>query len=189
MIDKYAYGRLNSISEINDYKKLDDSYSLVIQSIVRTTNCKKYLELGVDDGFNIYFIRDYVDKCVAVDVYDRLPDKNKIEYNLMTTDEFFSKNSETFDIIFIDANHDWLYVRRDFENSLKILNEFGIIFLHDSDPIHKIMLLPNFCSDSYHINDYVYSNHPELDIITLPICDMGLTLVKRKKDKRILKFI
>lgn len=188
MIDKFAYGRFNTINEINEYKKVD-TYCIVIQSLVKTTNCKKYLELGVDNGYNIYMIRDIVDKCVAVDVFDKMPDKRNIDYNLMTTDEFFNKNLEKFDIIFIDANHDWLYVRRDFENSLKILNEFGIILLHDTDPIHSIMLNANFCSDSYHITDYIYSNHPELNVMTLPICDMGLTLVMRKNDRRVLNLI
>jgi len=188
MIDKYAYGRYNYINEISDYKNVD-IYSNIILQIVKTTNCKKYLELGVADGNNIHFIRNSVEKCVGVDIFDKLIDKNNIEYHLMTTDEFFLRNTETFDIIFIDANHDWLYVRRDFENSLKILNEFGIIFLHDTDPIHQIMLLPGYCSDSYHIHDYIYSNHPELDIVTLPVCDMGLSIVNRKKDKRISKFI
>ena len=189
MIDKFAYGRYNDINEICDFKKIE-TYSLVIQSLVRTTNCKFYLELGVADGKNIHMIRDYVEYCVGVDVKDICLDKDKIFYNLMSTDEFFEKNIfGNFDIIFIDANHDWIYVRRDFENSLKILNEFGLIILHDTDPIHNIMLQKDYCSDSYHINDYIYANHKDLDVITLPVCDMGLTLVKRKKDTRISKIL
>jgi predicted O-methyltransferase YrrM len=188
MIDKFAYGRINSIDGIRDYKPVE-TYAVFIQDLVKTTNCRKYLELGVDNGYNIKYIRDHVEKCVGVDVYDKLQDKNNIEYHLMTTDNFFNNNNETFDIIFIDANHDWRYVRRDFENSLKVLNEFGIIILHDTDPIHEVMIHTNLCSDSYHIFDYVYSIHPELDIINLPICDMGLSLVKRKKDRRVSKYL
>jgi len=188
MIDKYAYGVFNSMNFISDYKNVG-IYSEMIQILVRLTNCKIYLELGVSDGNNIRMIRDHVDKCVGVDVVDLLPDKNNIEFNLMSTDDFFMRNLETFDIIFIDANHNWQYVRRDFENSLKILNEFGVIILHDTDPIVLELISSEYCSDSYHINDYIQSNHPELNIITLPICDMGLTFVMRKLDKRISKFI
>ena len=186
--DLYGYSRVYNIESTLEYKQTEH-YSNLIKWLVRLTNCQSYLELGVDDGKNIYLIREHVDKCVGVDIFDRLSDKNKIEYNLMSTDEFFNKNDETFDIIFIDANHGWRYVRRDFENSLKILNEFGIIFLHDTDPIHEVMIQFHYCSDSYHINDYIYANHPELDIITLPVCDMGLSIVKRKNDKRISKFL
>ena len=188
MIDKYAYGKFNNIADISEFKQVG-IYSLLIQNLVQLTNCKKYLELGVADGNNIYMIRDNVDKCVGVDVSDRLIDIDRIEYNIMTTDNFFKNNIENFDIIFIDANHDWPYVRRDFENSLNVLNEFGIIILHDTDPMVPIMISPGFCSDSYHIDDYIYANHPELNVVTLPICDMGLTIVQRKKDRRVLKFL
>ena len=188
MIDRYAYGKYNDIDIINNFKQVE-SYSIFIQILVKLTNCKKYLELGVADGANIYKIRDYVERCVGVDIEDRLIDKNRIEYNAMTTDDYFNKCSEYFDIIFIDANHDWPFVRRDFENSLKILNEFGIILLHDTDPIIPEMLSPGFCSNSYHITDYIYANHTELNVMTLPICDMGLTIVMRKKDRRVLKFL
>ena len=188
MKDLYAYGKFNNIPEISEFKSVE-TYAYFIQNIVKLTNCKNYLELGVDNGHTIYFIRDHVEKCSAVDITDKLNDKNKIEFNLMTTDDFFSKNNDFFDIIFIDANHDFEFVKKDFENSLNFLNEFGIIILHDTDPMHPIMLIPVYCSDSYHINDYVYVNHPELDIITLPICDMGLTIVNRKKDRRVLKFV
>lgn len=188
MIDRYAYGRFNNINEIAIFKQVE-TYSFLIQNLVKTTNCKNYLELGVADGANIHMIRDHVDKCVGVDIFDQIPDKDKIEYNLMKTDDFFKINLEKFDIVFIDANHDWFYVRRDFENSLKVLNEFGIIILHDTDPMSDIMLNPGFCSDSYHIDDYIYANHPELNVVTLPVCDMGLTIVKRKKDRRVSKFL
>jgi hypothetical protein len=188
MIDKYAHGKFNNIVELSEYKQVE-TYAILLQDIIKLTNCRKYLELGVNYGHSIYAIRDYVDKCVGVDVTDYIPDKNKIQFHLMTTDYFFKINIDFFDIIFIDANHDWIYVKRDFENSLKVLNEFGLIILHDTDPMHPVMLSPGYCSDSYHINDYVYANHPELDIITLPICDMGLTIIKRKKDRRVLKFI
>jgi len=188
MIDKFAYGRFFDLHEINEYKWVG-TYSILIQSIVKLTNCRRYLELGVANGSNIHMIRDHVETCVGVDLSTELVDRDRIDFRQMTTDDFFDINQENFDIIFIDANHNWINVRRDFENSLKILNEFGIIILHDTDPVALFMLHPGYCSDSYHINDYIYSNHPELDMVNLPICDMGLTIVKRKKDKRISKFL
>jgi predicted O-methyltransferase YrrM len=103
----------------------------------------------------------------------------------MTTNNFFNINKDTFDIIFIDADHNFNQVKIDFENSLKILNEFGIIILHDTDPIDRRLLNNTYCSDSYKIVDYIYKNHPELDIITLPIHETGMSLVMRKNDRRI----
>ena len=52
----------------------------------------------------------------------------------MTSDEFFLKNSEKFDCIFIDGLHHYKQVKKDIENSISILNDKGIIFLHDCLP-------------------------------------------------------
>jgi hypothetical protein len=72
----------------------------------------------------------------------------------------------------------------DLENSLKILNYNGIIFIHDTDPISKKYTDYGYCGDSYNINNYIYNNHPELDLITLPLTEAGLTIVKRKHENR-----
>jgi predicted O-methyltransferase YrrM len=47
----------------------------------------------------------------------------------MTSDEFFKKNTDKFDVVFIDGLHHYDQVSRDFENSLKSLNSNGIIRL------------------------------------------------------------
>jgi predicted O-methyltransferase YrrM len=52
----------------------------------------------------------------------------------MTSDDFFSQNKETFDVIFIDGLHYYDQVSRDFNNSLSCLNKNGIIILHDMMP-------------------------------------------------------
>ena len=84
------------------------------------------------------------------------------------------------DIIFIDADHNYTSVVKDFENSLKILNKLGIIFLHDTDPMIKKYVDPGYCGDSYKIIDYITNNHPELNIITLPVTIAGLSIVMRE---------
>lgn len=54
----------------------------------------------------------------------------------MTSDEFFASidASLRWDIIFIDGNHQYKYVKRDLANSLNHLNEQGLIALHDVYP-------------------------------------------------------
>ena len=51
-----------------------------------------------------------------------------------TSDNFFKKNNETFDCIFIDGLHKYNQVKRDIINSLKVLNDGGVILLHDCLP-------------------------------------------------------
>jgi hypothetical protein len=166
----------------------DTHHEFVIASIVKYTNCQSYLELGIEEGITFRTITPLVKRAIGVDIQDKRTEK-KGEFYKMTTDEFFKIFNEKIDIIFIDADHKFESVIRDFENSLKLLNKYGIIFLHDTDPINQMLLQPNCCNDSYKIIEYIYEKHPELNVVTLPLTIAGLTIVMRKEDRRVFKFI
>ena len=51
-----------------------------------------------------------------------------------SSDTYFFSNRATFDIIFIDGEHTEKQVLKDIRNSLRILNEGGVIVLHDCMP-------------------------------------------------------
>lgn len=67
----------------------------------------------------------------------------------MTTDEFFAQNKETFDIVFIDAYHHHTQVMSDVRNSLKILNEGGLIVMHDCNPHNERYELQDACGTAW----------------------------------------
>lgn len=159
----------------------------VILQIIKLTGCNKYLELGIYDGYNISEISKFSKRCVGVDIRD---DRRHFSYDfkLMKTDDFFIENNEMFDIIFIDADHNFESVKTDFINSLKILNKHGIIFLHDTDPISEEYVQPHYCGDSYKMIDWFDENYPELNTLTMPITEAGLTIVNRKVDRRVLNY-
>ena len=52
----------------------------------------------------------------------------------MTSDEFFSNNKIFFDIIFLDGLHTYEQTIKDIDNSLKFLNNEGVILIHDCLP-------------------------------------------------------
>lgn len=92
-------------------------------------NLKSYLEVGVqspDNNLNKI-------KCeykVGVD-----PDVTSKQVFRCTSDEYFdSAHKESFDLIFIDGLHHADQVKRDFENSLRCLNNGGFIVIHDTLP-------------------------------------------------------
>jgi hypothetical protein len=184
-MDKYAYCQGYNISFLR-HLTYKTTYRPLIENMIYLTNCKSYLELGVRTPENLNSIRNLVDVCIGVDIENY---GNIDGFYNMTTDDFFKQNQRKFDIIFIDADHRFEQVKIDFENSLSALNEFGVIIFHDTDPIHPDLLSDEFCSDSYKIVDYIYTNHPELNIITLPIHETGMSLVMRKNDRRINKQI
>lgn len=107
----------------------------------------------------------------------------------MKTEQFFKENEETFDVIFIDADHSFDAVKYDFEQCLKILNKSGLIFLHDTDPITKKYTQPGYCNDCYKIINYLKEFHSELNFINLPITEAGLTIVQRKDESRVSNYL
>ena len=97
----------------------------IVQKIIDKKKYENYLEIGCDKDSN----------------FSKIKVKNKIGVdplsggNLkMTSDEFFKNNSKNFDCIFIDGLHIYEQVRKDILNSIKFLNNNGIIILHDCLP-------------------------------------------------------
>ena len=112
-----------------DFPKNINRWDL-IKRIIKEKKFNSYLEIGCDDDYS--FSQIEVEKKIGVDPYSGGNYKG-------TSDEFFLKNSECFDCIFIDGLHEYDQVYKDIINSLKFLNEGGIILLHDCLPpsIHQ----------------------------------------------------
>lgn len=161
----------------------------LILSILKLTGCETYLELGVCKGTTFIRAINIVKRAIGVDIEDQRIYKSGGEFYKCSTDIFFEIFKDNVDVVFIDADHKYESVRKDFENSLKILNKHGIIIFHDTDPVTEDLLSPTRCGDGYKIVDYIYENHKELDIITLPITIAGLTIVTRKSDRRVFNYL
>ena len=103
----------------------------IINRIIKSNGAKKYLEIGVDDGVN--FSKINCDYKIGVD-----PASNSPANIHSNSDEFFDKNKENFDVVFIDGLHHADQVYKDIINSLKVLNKNGYIVCHDMNPIEEI---------------------------------------------------
>jgi hypothetical protein len=164
-------------------------HSDLIVELVKSVNCQTYLELGIYDGSTISRVNQFVSRVIGVDIKDLRINKSVGEFHLSTTQNFLQNFNEMVDVIFIDADHSFESVKQDFESSLKLLNELGIIILHDTDPISEKYLDKGYCGDSYLMIDWLKTEHPEMDVITLPISEAGLTIIKRSSDRRVNKFL
>ena len=160
------------------------NHSDFITELVKQLYCNSYLELGVYDGQTLSKVKSYVNRIISVDINDLRIEKVG-EFHLTTTENFFTYFEEQIDFIFIDADHNFESVKKDFKNSIKILSPLGMIALHDTDPIEEKYLFSGYCGDSYKMDEWIRENYPELDVMTLPITEAGLTLVKRKSDNRV----
>jgi predicted O-methyltransferase YrrM len=124
--------------------------------LFKNSNIESYLELGVANGgsffVNSIFLQNTAKKLYCVDnlaykethvqqteskilskvnkLKDMFFDKTFKFYN-STTDDYFKTSQDYFDCIFIDADHSYEGVKRDFENALNHVNENGILVFHD----------------------------------------------------------
>ena len=113
----------------------------------------KYLEIGSFEGISAYFIYTFlknknihcVDTWQGSDEHGKDTNFKDVEFkfdnnlknieNLIkyksTSDSFFDKNQNSFDIIYIDGLHRYHQVKKDLNNALKYLKEDGIIICDD----------------------------------------------------------
>ena len=97
----------------------------IVQNIINKKNYSSYLEIGTfkDELFGFIKCKDKI----GVDpVWGGNIKK--------TSDKFFLENTQKFDLIFIDGLHHYKQVKKDIINSLKVLNDGGMILMHDCMP-------------------------------------------------------
>ena len=136
-------------------QQVPEEYSEFL-NIIRDRDIKTYLELGVGNGgsffVNSIFLQKTASKlhCVdniayrdthikqsetkiqkKVDMLQEMFSDKDIFFHNMSTDNFFNKNQDIFDCIFIDADHSYEGVLSDYNNAMKVINKNGIIILHD----------------------------------------------------------
>ena len=152
----------------------------IVQNTISRKKYKSYLEIGCFD--NELFDHINCEKKVGVDPYSGGTLRE-------TSDYFFSKNKETFDCIFIDGLHIYQQVKKDIFNSIKSLNQNGVIFIHDCLPnniFDQAVPRPKFTW-----NGEVWKAIVEfrtLDHVDTYTCyaDMGIGIVLKRKNKKKL---
>lgn len=153
----------------------------IINKLIEENNYKSYLELGFGSGYNFNKIK--CDKKVSVDV------NGKADFNKGDLD-FFDKNDEEFDCVFVDSKHEAEHVRKVISESLKVLTKDGCIILHDVyPPDEKSQLLPRqqkiFCGDVWRSAVGFIESYPDVRVETYR-SDYGLTVLY-PEGKRVRK--
>ncbi len=162
-----------------DWKSLP-SRTEIIQNIINKKNYEKYLEIGCDKDDNFSKIQAKIK--IGVD-----PQRGGTIR--MTSDEFFKKNKENFDIIFLDGLHTYEQTIKDIQNSLNIISEKGVILIHDCLP-KKIwnQIVPRVYG---HWNGDVWKaivhsrTFDQADTYTI-IADHGLGIIFKRQNRNLL---
>lgn len=151
-------GVVGSVDNLN-LQQFPEEYSRLLL-FLKKLDTKKYLELGVGHGGSFFLsslFQTNLIVCHAVDglnyqldnaagfsnqqtsinekvkaLKDYKQHYESIEFfNMSTSDFFLRENNIKYDLIFIDADHSYEGVKKDYDNSVKLLNENGLIILHD----------------------------------------------------------
>lgn len=176
----------------------------IINYLIVKNGYSTYLEIGLNTGIEYQKIQcenkesvdpfnqeDHSKQGYDLTFKDDIPEyiKKLLTYR-MTSDEFFAQNEKTYDIILIDGLHEQQQVARDIINGLKILNDGGMLVIHDCLPGNELMQrVPRELGGW---NGDVWKGVAELIkqglIIDVVDIDWGVGLVK-KSDNKDIEFI
>lgn len=155
----------------------------LIQHFIEKTNCKSYLEIGCDKNQ----IWNHIDVETMFGV-----DPKRGGNMRMTSDDFFEKNSHTYDVVFVDGLHEYHQVSRDVVNSLNALNDNGVIIIHDMLPRNEAMANPDVICGGSWLGDvykltFDLANNPNITF-KLVLIDQGCGVVVKQPNKNPSNF-
>ena len=186
----------------------------VLNALIKKKDVKNYLEIGVNRGkclFNIVGTKKRfgVDPFFNFSLWKKVracilnPHTLKNDYFEVTSDTFFEQNTalleaNILDLAFIDGLHTYGQSLNDTLNTLKHLDNNGVIVLHDCNPLDELAAYPANSIDDARVDleshkdwkniwngdvwktiVYIKKNHPELSAFVLNT-DHGLGFVFKK---------
>lgn len=119
---------------------------LLIYSLIKKYDIESYLEVGYGRGYSCFCaamameelgrgsvttIDPALDEAQIQNLANVFPKEwfARIKFFKSTSDDYFEKNNEKFDMIYVDGDHRYEVVKRDWENSQKRFNK--VILLDD----------------------------------------------------------
>jgi len=100
-----------------------------------------------------------------------------------SSDNFFKNIKFTpIALTFIDGEHEFLQVKRDFDNAFELTVPGGYIFLHDTMPLNDEYLGPSRCGDVYRLRKFLEGREDLWNVFTFPhsAWNVGLTMIRKK---------
>lgn len=153
------------------------NHTKIINLLIHKYWFKSYLEIGVQTAEQNYDRIDLdSDSKVGVDPCLIMKD------NLLsvTSDVFFAHQTDKFDIIFLDGLHHSDQVERDFNNSIRCLNDNGVVLIHDTCPDEEQYTTVPRQTKRWYGNVFSFAlnlgRYTGINFLTLDI-DCGITIV------------
>ncbi|WP_319467863.1 class I SAM-dependent methyltransferase [uncultured Pseudodesulfovibrio sp.] len=156
----------------------------LINALCEKIGAKRYLEIGIREGEVLSQVRTPVR--VGVDprpLIERLDPQlqsglDGVQIHPCESDVFFAKNTERFDIVFVDGLHLYEQAIKDILNAFNVLSAGGFVVVHD--------LLPGTAAegsrqvkpgawngDVWKVMHDIHENHPQIKSVTVD-SDFGM---------------
>ncbi len=154
----------------------------ITQNIIQKKKFKTYLEIGCFDDELFNFIK--CEKKVGIDPVSGGTIR-------ATSDQFFESNKDKFDCIFIDGLHEYSQVKKDIINSLKYLNNNGIILIHDCLPNNFYQQAIPRCQWLWNGDVWKaiveFRNSKDIDVYTC-YADFGIGVIFKRPNRNLLHY-
>jgi hypothetical protein len=109
------------------------------------SSCRSYLEIGVRRGYTFQDVA--ASRRVGVDPFPQFDFRRKLPRGVRvfpeTSDSFFARNTERFDLIFVDGLHEYEQTLRDTLHALEALNPGGLVVVDDTVPVDEFSAEPD----------------------------------------------
>lgn len=155
----------------------------VLVQLVKLLRPDTYVELGVKRGYTFNAVAPHVGRAVAVDLCTKWVTRlTNVEMYQSTTDDFAQWWKIPIDVLFIDADHSYEQVKKDFDNFAPLVVEgTGLIFLHDTHPMFDYMLAPNWSGTAWKMAYQIRTdaNYKDFEIVTIPGPFAGISIVRK----------
>lgn len=121
--------------------------------------------------------RSVIENCLTVEGYF---DENNTIYTGSSDDFFKEINFTPIAFGFIDGDHMYDHVSRDFDNLFSLLVDNGFILIHDTLPPNEEYLGESRCGTGYLVRQDL-EKRSDIDILTFPFSawNVGLTVVRK----------
>jgi len=164
-----------------------ENFIIHIAFIIRP---KVYVELGLYQCALFNRIIPFADKLIGLDCLKNpgkcMKKSPKVEFVCSTTSDFakVAKNKGLkIDMLFIDADHSKESVYKDFKAFFPLMNDQGLILLHDGYPKNEEYTQSGYCGDGYKAIEELTDKAKGYEMMTIPL-HPGLTLC-RKRSKHL----
>lgn len=186
----------------------------LIRLLIKKRKLNNYLEIGVFNGKVLFRVKATfkiaVDPAFKFDALRKLGKTFLNPYNLFnryfrkTSDRFFAEDAPALfahrkiGIALVDGMHEYQFALRDVENTLRYLDDNGVIIMHDCNPLtpeaagsFEAWKARDFTGqwngDVWKAILYLRSTRPDVHVFVLD-CDHGLGVITKGTPESMLSY-